>query len=68
MFNVFLFILLPGIQDFFPEYTQRTPHNQGYETYGDTWKKVARWIHQNIGLKMINIQSVFVKYKKGKIV
>ena len=52
-------------KDFVPQFTQRTVHNQGYETYDEVWKRASRWIHQTEPDAILNIQSVFVKFKKG---
>lgn len=53
-----------GIRDFFPQFDQRSPHSHGFETYSETFKRAARWIHQNPNLHVVNLQSVFFKYKK----
>ena len=52
-------------RDFVPQFTQRTVHNQGYETYDEIWKRASRWIHITEPDAILNIQSVFVKFKKG---
>ncbi|ELT89321.1 hypothetical protein CAPTEDRAFT_207195 [Capitella teleta] len=53
------------IRDFLPVFDQRSVHNQGYEVYGDLFKKASRWIFENPDCKPINFQSVFIKIKKG---
>eukprot|EP00918_Siedleckia_nematoides_P068063 GHVU01148155.1.p1 GENE.GHVU01148155.1~~GHVU01148155.1.p1 ORF type:complete len:568 (+),score=57.15 GHVU01148155.1:321-2024(+) len=55
-----------GIRDFVPEYSQRSSHNKGYETYADVFRRAAKWAYQEKKLHCINAQSLFVKYKGEK--
>ena len=50
-----------------PQRDNRSKENQGYEIYEDLWKHVARAVYENTNIYPICIQSLFVKYKKGKL-
>lgn len=60
-----IFYHVVGIRDFFPTFDQRSPHSQGYEVYTDMFKRAARWLYLDPHIQLINLQSVFIKVKKG---
>ena len=50
---------------FSPKYDQKTEENKGYEIFADMIERLRQWVIEK-RCQVINIQSFYVKAKKGK--